>query len=75
VPSFEVVLLCAFFVTRLLKFHFDDLLILQFLQSTDPSVKEVQSVLAEIVAELKSLLKEIEEYQLKSSEKVFSMGM
>ena len=36
---------------------------------------DLQNVLVEIATALKSLLKEIEEYQFKSSEKVFSMGM
>eukprot|EP00250_Pteridium_aquilinum_P012267 c20610_g1_i1 orf=555-1874(-) len=39
------------------------------------SLQSYQTVLAEIAGALRSLLKDIEEYQLKSSEKVFNMVM
>jgi peptidoglycan hydrolase CwlO-like protein len=75
-PPFELALSCVLSLRHgCFNSRFDDLPVLQFLQSMDPGLKEAQNVLEEIAAELRSLLKEIEEYQLKSSEKVFSMGM
>lgn len=41
----------------------------------DPSLQDFQTVLIEVAAQLMSLLKEIEEYQFRSSEKVFNMVM
>lgn len=42
-------------------------------QHESSSLKELPAVLSEIATELRSILKEVEDYQLRSSEKVFNM--